>query len=77
VFELCLPVFAAQADYASRIASMIDPAKLATLGPRGANQRVQKSVYWLATARQAGQKPAPRQLRSAFSPIQVLSTLIF
>ena len=49
---------AAQADHASEIASLIDPAKLATLGERGANSRVQKAVYWLATARKEGQKPA-------------------
>ncbi len=53
----CLPLLAAQADYAKRLAPLIDQAKLATLGGRGANQRVQKSVYWLATARNAGQKP--------------------
>jgi len=53
----CLPLLSAQPDYASHIASLIDRDKLATLGPRGANQRVQKCVYWLATARQAGQKP--------------------
>ena len=53
----CLPLLAAQTDYAKRIAPLIDPAKLATLGPRQANQRVQKAVYWLAEARQAGQKP--------------------
>ena len=34
------------------------PAKLATLGKRGANTRVQKAVYWLATARKEGEKPA-------------------
>ena len=34
------------------------PAKLATLGKRGANTRVQKTVYWLATARKEGEKPA-------------------
>jgi len=28
--------------------------KLATLGKRGANQRVEKAVYWLAEARAAG-----------------------
>ena len=50
-------VAAAQTDYVSHIASLIDPAKLATLGPRGANQRVQKAAYWLAAARRAGQKP--------------------
>jgi len=38
-------------------APLIDPAKLATLGKRGANQRVQKAVYWLAEARATGQKP--------------------
>src|ERR1035437_5332456 len=47
----------AKADYAQHIASLIDPAKLATLGKRGANQRVQKTVYWLAEAREAGQRP--------------------
>jgi hypothetical protein len=53
----CLPLLAAQADYARRIAPLIDPAKLATLGKRGANQRVQKAVYWLEEAREAGQQP--------------------
>jgi hypothetical protein len=38
-------------DYASRIAPLIDPAKLATLGSRGANPRVQKYVYWLEMGR--------------------------
>jgi hypothetical protein len=52
----CLPLLAAQTDYAKRIAPLIDPAKLATLGKRGANQRVQKAVYWLAEAREGGQK---------------------
>src|ERR1039458_3840763 len=53
----CLPMLAAQTDYAKRIAPLIDPAKLAPLGKRGANQRVEKAVYWLAEAREAGQKP--------------------
>jgi hypothetical protein len=53
----CLPLQAAHTDCARRIAPLIDPAKLATLGKRGANQRVQKCVYWLAEAREAGQKP--------------------
>ena len=44
----CLPLLAARTDYAKRIAPLIDPAKLATLGKQGANQRVQKVVYWLA-----------------------------
>jgi hypothetical protein len=53
----CLPLLAAQTDCAKRIAPLIDPAKLVTLGKRGANQRVEKAVYWLAAARAAGQKP--------------------
>jgi hypothetical protein len=44
-------------NYAANLGSLLDPAKLATLGPRGANPRVQKAVYWLAVARQQGQKP--------------------
>jgi len=48
----------AHTDCAQNIASLIDPAKLATLGQRGANPRVQKAVYWLAEARKEGQKPA-------------------
>jgi hypothetical protein len=55
---LAFQAIAAQTDYARHIASLIDPAKLATLGERGANSRVQKAVYWLATARVEGQKPA-------------------
>jgi hypothetical protein len=37
--------------------NLIDPAKLAILGERGANSRIQKAVYWLATAQQKGVKP--------------------
>ena len=39
------------------ISELIQPAKLATLGMRGANPRVQKCVYWLATARETKQNP--------------------
>lgn len=39
------------------IASLADPAKLATLGERQANPRVQKITYWLATARAGGERP--------------------
>ena len=38
-------------DYAEKLAPLIDPAKLAALGERAANPRVQKAVYWLATGR--------------------------
>ena len=44
-------------DYVAHLAPLIDPAKLATLSPRGANSRVQKCVYWLEVARKAGEKP--------------------
>jgi len=52
-----IPGCAAQIDHASKIASLIDPAKLATLAKRRANPRIQKSVYWLVMARKEGQKP--------------------
>ncbi len=41
-----------------RIAALIDPVKLATLAPRGANPRVQKYVAQLEEARLAGWDPA-------------------
>jgi hypothetical protein len=44
-------------DYAARITPLIDPAKLSTLGRRGANPRIHKCVYWLDAARKAGQSP--------------------
>jgi hypothetical protein len=52
------PAIAAESDSAANIASLIDPAKLATLGERGANPRIQKCVYWLAAARTNGKKPS-------------------
>ena len=43
---------------ARAIASLTDPAKLATLkGERAANPRLQKCVYWLAYAEGQGDKP--------------------
>ena len=40
------------------IASLADPAKLATLkGERAANPRLNKAIYYLATAESNGQKP--------------------
>ena len=55
---LAAQAVAAQTDYAQHIADLIDPSKLATLGERGANPRVQKAAYWLATARKEAAKPA-------------------
>jgi len=54
---LAFKATAAATNYAANLASLLHPAKLATLGPRGANPRVQKAVYWLAVAWQHGQKP--------------------
>lgn len=51
-------VTATAADTARIVAELINPAKLATLRPRGANPRVQKCVYWLATARNENDGPA-------------------
>ncbi len=43
---------------ASAIASLTDPAKLATLkGERAANPRMQRCVYWLVAAEAEGEKP--------------------
>ena len=40
------------------IAAQADPVKLATLkGDRAANPRMQRCVYWLATAEAAGEQP--------------------
>jgi hypothetical protein len=39
------------ADYAEKIAPLIDPAKLATLKERGANPRVQKVTFYLYSAK--------------------------
>jgi hypothetical protein len=43
--------------HAQKIAALIDPAKLSTLAPRGANPRVQKYVAQLFEAQQAGLNP--------------------
>jgi hypothetical protein len=43
--------------YAKRVSSLIDPAKLATLGPRGANSRVGKYVAILAEGNAEGLSP--------------------
>ena len=51
-------VLEAMAVPAKAIASLTDPAKLATLkGDRAANPRLQKCVYWLAYAEEQGEKP--------------------
>jgi len=52
------PCMAAPTTPAAAIAAQTDPAKLATLkGERAANPRMQRCVYWLATAEAAGQEP--------------------
>src|ERR1035441_10169060 len=44
-------------SYATRISSLVDPAKLATLGSRGANSRVEKYVAILAEGKADGVAP--------------------
>ena len=52
------PIMAAPSTAAVAIAAQTDPAKLATLkGERAANPRMQRCVYWLATAEAGGEKP--------------------
>jgi hypothetical protein len=51
-------IMAAPSTAAVAIAAQTDPAKLATLrGERAANPRMQRCVYWLATAEAAGEQP--------------------
>lgn len=51
-------IIAAPSTAAVAIAAQTDPAKLATLkGERTANPRMQRCVYWLATAEAAGEQP--------------------
>lgn len=38
------------------LAPLMDPAKLATLGDRGANSRLQKITAWLAEGKQQGRE---------------------
>ncbi len=52
----CLGAAAGPANYARNIAALITPEKLATLGPRGANPRIQKAVAQLEAARLGGLK---------------------
>lgn len=62
VFSVLLCLFSfrgvtAEDEISKTIASLIAPAKLATLGERKANPRIQKVVFWLHAARQDGKKP--------------------
>ena len=51
-------IMAAPSPAAIAIAAQTDPAKLATLkGERAVNPRLQKCVYWLASAEEQGEKP--------------------
>jgi hypothetical protein len=42
------------------LAPHMDPAKLATLGDRGANPRLQKITAWLADGKAQGREPGPQ-----------------
>jgi hypothetical protein len=51
-------------QFAINISSLVDPAKLATLGPRGANPRVEKYVALLAEAKAHGVAPKKAATRA-------------
>jgi hypothetical protein len=57
-------------EYAARLAPLVDPAKLATLGLRGANPRVLKCVYWLETGRKNRADPR-KVLDQALSSVKM------
>ena len=46
------------ADFSAQLTPLIDPAKLATLGQRAANPRLQKAVAVLAATKASGADPA-------------------
>jgi hypothetical protein len=58
LFALLLPLIAIGREsaqfYATNVASLIAPEKLATLGKRGSNPRVQKAVAMLESAKRDG-----------------------
>ena len=55
---LAMATMAAPSTPAAAIAAQTDPARLATFkGDRAANPRLQRCIYWLATAKAAGEKP--------------------
>jgi hypothetical protein len=58
IVQSCVCPFAAARDTSALLHPLIDPAKLATLGDRGANPRIQKIMAILWTAEQDGQDPA-------------------
>lgn len=47
-----------QTQAVTAIANLADPAKLATLGERGAIPRVKKITYWLLAGQNVGAQPA-------------------
>jgi hypothetical protein len=55
---LCWWISVATNDVAALLHPLIDPTKLATLGDRGANSRIQKITAILWTAKTNGQDPA-------------------
>ena len=78
-----LPILATAesiATYSQNVAHLIEPAKLATLGKRGANPRVQKTVALLETARREGYAVAivaSNAVVIANYPNKLLATLTF
>lgn len=58
ILPACDTPAATVSKHARLIQPLIDPAKLATLGERGANSRIQKITAILWKAKQAGEDPA-------------------
>jgi hypothetical protein len=67
--------FAGGSEISSHIANQIDPAKLATLGKREANRRIQRVVYWLHAAQTDGKKPTT-VLNAAFKQAGYTNKLV-
>jgi hypothetical protein len=57
ILLLAPPAVATAAPIDEILVSLCDPAKLATLGERGANARVHKIVFWLEAGRREGESP--------------------
>jgi hypothetical protein len=57
LFSTALAIAGTMEEHAALVSPLVDPAKLAGLGERGGNQRVQKYVAQLAVAKQAGHAP--------------------
>lgn len=65
----CLPLQAAKTDYPWRIIPLVDPEKLATVGSREADGRIQQTVHWRAEPRHGGRGPDAPTFSGKTQPI--------